>query len=78
MTRPCHAKPSFVYQLVEDPDRENGLLVRGRQLRLNYAEIESGLQLAVFTPGSVIRHLRQGKQYQVAQIGGHQYLELIS
>jgi hypothetical protein len=64
----------YCYLLVADPDPENGLLVSGRQLYLNYAEIEYGLEQAIFTPGTVIRHLRRDRQFQVRQDGPHQFL----
>jgi hypothetical protein len=64
----------YAYQLVSDPDSENGLLIPDRNLILNYAEIRHGLEHSIFTPGSVLRHLRRGRQFQVVQAGHYQSL----
>jgi hypothetical protein len=64
----------MTYQLVSDPDPENGLLISNRSLILNNAEIRHGLEHSIFTPGSILRHLRRGLQFQVVQDGRYQSL----
>jgi hypothetical protein len=64
----------YAFQLVSDPDPENGLLTPGRNLLLNDAEIRHGLEHSIFTPGSILHHLRRGLQFQVVQDGRYQSL----
>lgn len=38
--------------MIEDPDRENGLMIRGHTLVMTYFEVKEMLAMGDFTPGS--------------------------
>lgn len=76
MTAKHHTHPTTVYELVTDPDPENGLQIRGHTLRMNEHEINTGLQLRIFTPHTILR--RRDQLYQVVTIEGHQSLAILS
>ena len=51
-----------IWELMSDPDEEYGLF---RGLLLSQIEIDDGLSLGSFTPGTIIRHMKSNKSFQI-------------